>query len=107
MYGTIILLLCWVCSKEYKPSFLNWNDTPSPENDNQVPMVVENNVIKADSDKKVTPDSGSDGASGSGQDSIPNRENTGPRVSTDTDPNKRALEESDFTRPQEELIFIN
>lgn len=70
-------------------------------------MVVENDVIKAGSDKKVTPDSGSDGASGSGQDSASNHDNTAPRPSTDTDSTRRTLEESDFTRPQEELIFIN
>ena len=70
-------------------------------------MVVENNDINADSDKKVTSDSGSDGASGSGQDSTSNPVNSGPRPSTDSDSNRRTLEESDYTRPQEDLIFIN
>ena len=95
--------MCSIFSKEYKPHFLNWDAEPSPEpgNDNQMPMVVENDT-KGDSDKKVTPHSGSDATSGSGQESSSNRGEN----STNTDADKRTLEESDFTRPQEELLFL-
>ena len=98
--------MCSICSKEYKPQFLNRDTAAPPENDNQVPMVIENNDPKGDSDEKVTPDPDSNATSDSGQESTSNRDNGAPRPNTDTDSNKRALEESDYTRPQEELIFI-
>ena len=74
-------------------------------NDNQVPMVVENTDSSKDGNSGGN--SAPEAAGGSNQESASNHENsTSARTDTNTDSNKRALEESDFTRPQEELLFL-
>ena len=70
--------------------------------DNQVPMIIENS-----GDSSNRGNSASEATGGSNQESTSNRENsTSARTDTNTDSNKRELEESDFTRPQEELLFL-
>lgn len=84
-----------------KERFLN-KPTPVPP-DTQVPMVVGNDSSKGDGDKGAT-DPASDSTNGSGPESSSNRESNPPNA--DTGSARRDLEESDFTRPQEELLFF-
>ena len=70
----------------------------------QVPMITDNS--KGDIDGQVTPKPASDSTDGSGADSTSNRENNPPTGDTGGS-SKRDLEESTFTRPQEDLLYID
>lgn len=73
--------------------------------DNQVPMVIPNDKTTGDGHTKVTADSVADVDSNTGgRVTTSSRENN--TSNTDSGSTKRELEESDFTRPQEELAYI-
>jgi len=74
--------------------------------DNQVPMVLSNDDSSkgGDGSNKDTGDVVSDATNDSGVVASSNREHT--TSNTDSTPSKRGIEESDFTRPQEELLFL-
>ena len=88
------MLLCFVDSQQ---KFLK-KPAEEPPADSQLPMVIENDK-KGDSDGQVAL---SDSDNNSAPD--PKHENKPPNSNTGSG---RDMEESDFTRPQEELLFIN
>ena len=93
----------FVVSIDSKERFLN-KSAPLPAA-TQVPMIADGS--NGDANGQVTANPASDSTNDSGVEAPSNRENN-PGPSSDTgSSSKREMEESNFTKPQEDLLYID